>query len=51
MHILKEALWTVGKPCVVQPMSSLSDLRGGLGALGLRVASETIAREGETAWS
>lgn len=48
LHILKEAPWAAGKPCVVQPMSSLADLRAGLGALGLRVASETIAKEGET---
>ncbi len=48
LHILKEAPWAVGKPCVVQPMSSLSDLRAGLGTLGLHVAGETIAREGET---
>ncbi len=48
LHILKEAPWAAGKPCVVQPMSSLSDLRAGLGALGLHVARETIAREGET---
>ncbi len=48
LHILKEAPWAAGKACVVQPMSSLSDLRAGLGALGLHVASETIAKEGET---
>ncbi len=48
LHILEEAPWAAGKPCVVQPMSSLSDLRAGLGALGLHVASETIAKEGET---
>ncbi len=48
LHILKEAPWAAEKPCVVQPMSSLSDLRSGLGALGLHVAGETIARDGET---
>lgn len=48
LHILRQAPWTAGRPCVIQPMSSLADLRSGLGALGLHVASETVAREGET---
>lgn len=48
LHILKEAAWAAEKTCVVQPMSSLSDLRSGVGALGLHVARETIVREGET---
>lgn len=48
LHILGEAPWTLGKTCIVQPMSSLADLRAGLGALGFHVARETLAREGET---
>lgn len=48
LHILGQAPWTAEKSCVVQPMSSLGDLRAGLGGLGLRVARETIVREGKT---
>lgn len=48
LHILGQAPWTAEKFCVVQPMSSLGDLRAGLGDLGLRIARETIVREGET---
>ncbi len=48
LHILKEAPWAREKTCIVQPMSSLSDLRAGVGELGLRVDRETLAAEGET---
>lgn len=48
LNILAAAPWVREKTCVVQPMSSLGDLRAGLGRLGLRVAGETIVREGET---
>ncbi len=48
LHILARAPWVGEKTCLVQPMSSLPDLRGGLAALGLHVARETLAREGET---
>lgn len=48
LHILAQAPWTAEKVCVVQPMSSLEDLRTGLAPLGLRVGRETLAREGET---
>ena len=48
LHILAQAPWTASMPCIVQPMSSLPDLRAGVGALGLRVAGETLAREGDT---
>lgn len=48
LQILKAAPWAAGKTCIVQPMSSLSDLRAGVGALGLHIAGEALAREGET---
>lgn len=48
LRILGDAPWVEDKACIVQPMSSLSDLRAGLGTLGLHVARETLAREGET---
>ena len=48
LHILQEAPWSLEKTCIVQPMSSLSDLRAGVGALGRHVARETLAKEGET---
>lgn len=48
LHILAAASWTAEKPCVVQPMSSLGDLRAGLGSLGLHISGETVVREGET---
>lgn len=48
LHILSQAPWTAKKTCIVQPMSSLSDLRAGVGALGLHITGESLAREGET---
>ncbi len=48
LHILENAPWTRDKTCIVQPMSSLADLRAGLGALGLFIARETLVQEGET---
>ena len=48
LHILEAAPWSVEKSCIVQPMSSLPDLRAGVGRLGLRIIRETLAREGET---
>lgn len=48
LHILKAAPWTAEKTCLVQPMSSLSDLRAGVGELGLHIAGETLATEGES---
>lgn len=48
LRILEEAPWAREKTCIVQPMSSLSDLRSGLRKLGLRIARETLAAEGET---
>ena len=48
LHILEAAPWSREKTCVVQPMSSLSDLRSGVGQLGLRITRETLAQEGET---
>lgn len=47
LHILAQAPWTVEKTCIVQPMSSLPDLRAGVGALGLHIAGETLVREGD----
>ncbi len=48
LSILAAAPWARDKTCVVQPMSSLGDLRSGLGSLGLHISGETIVREGET---
>ena len=48
LRILAAAPWVREKTCVVQPMSSLADLRGGLAPLGLHIARETLAQEGET---
>lgn len=48
LGILAAAPWVREKTCVVQPMSSLADLRGGLAPLGLHIARETLAQEGET---
>ena len=47
-HILAAAPWVAEKVCLVQPMSSLPDLRGGLAPLGLHVAREFLTLEGET---
>lgn len=46
--ILAAAPWAKEKGLVVQPMSSLADLRAGLAPLGLHIAKETLAQEGET---
>lgn len=48
LTILTAAPWARDKALVVQPMSSLADLRGGLAPLGLHIAKETLAQEGET---
>lgn len=48
LGILAAAPWVREKGCVVQPMSSLADLRAGLAPLGLHIAVETLAQEGET---
>ena len=48
LHILKEAPWSREKTCIVQPMSSLPDLRSGVGPLGMHIVRETLAQEGET---
>lgn len=48
LSILAAAPWVREKTCIVQPMSSLSDLRAGLESLGLHVARETLVQEGET---
>ena len=48
LHILEAASWSREKTCIVQPMSSLPDLRAGVGPLGLHIARETLAQEGET---
>lgn len=48
LGILAAAPWVREKGCVVQPMSSLADLRVGLASLGLHIAGETLAQEGET---
>lgn len=48
LGILQAAPWVKNKLCVVQPMSSAEDLRRGLGGVGLRVAKETLVREGRT---
>lgn len=48
LHILENAPWSRDKTCIVQPMSSLSDLRGGAGALGFSIVRETLVQEGET---
>lgn len=48
LQILRAAPWAAEKTCIVQPMSSISDLRAGVGALGLHIAGETLAQEGET---
>lgn len=48
--ILAAAPWTREKkiPLVLQPMSSMSDLRLWLGENGYRIESERLAREGDT---
>lgn len=48
LGILAAAPWVQEKGCAVQPMSSLADLRAGLAPLGLHIAGETLAQEGET---
>lgn len=48
LTILAAAPWAREKGLVVQPMSSLADLRGGLAPLGLHIEKETLAQEGET---
>lgn len=48
LHILAAAPWAGENTCIVQPMSSLPDLRSGIGTLGLHVAREVLAQEGET---
>jgi len=54
--ILAAAPWTRERdvPLVLQPMSSMPDLRGWLHGNGYRIVTEVLAREGETlytAWS
>lgn len=48
LEILTAAPWAAGKTCVAQPMTSVEDLRRGLGEVGLHIAGERIAREGKT---
>lgn len=48
LSILAAAPWVREKGLVVQPMSSLADLRAGLAPLGFHIAKETLAQEGET---
>lgn len=48
LEILAAAPWAAAKDCVVQPMTSVEDLRRGLGTVGFRIAGERIAREGKT---
>lgn len=47
LGILAAAPWVREKGLAVQPMSSLADLRAGLASLGLHIAGETLAQEGE----
>ena len=54
--ILEAALWTRERniPLILQPMSSMPDLRRWLAGHGYRIVTEDIAREGDTlytAWS
>lgn len=48
LDILARAPWAAEKCCVVQPMTSVEDLRRRLPEVGLRIAGERIAREGES---
>lgn len=52
-EILKAALWTreLGIPLVLQPMSSMEDLRAWLEENGYAILREELAREGETIYT
>lgn len=48
LEILAAAPWAAEKVCIVQPMTSVEDLRRRLPTIGMQVAGEQIAREGKT---
>ena len=48
LEILAAAPWAAEKFCVVQPMTSVADLRRRVGECGMHIAGERIAKEGET---
>lgn len=49
--ILSAAPWTRSVPLILQPMSSMPDLRGWLGENGYRILEERLAREGDTLYT
>lgn len=51
LGILSASPWAAEKTLLVQPMSSLPDLRGGLAPLGLHIDRETLVLEGETLYA
>lgn len=48
LSILEAAPWSLGKVCVLQPMSAVETLREGLDRLGADIAQEVLVREGNT---
>lgn len=47
LGILEAAPWSLGKTCILQPMSAVETLRAGLDRLGADIAKEVLVQEGD----